>query len=189
MRTIQRALVATLLALLVLGLAACGGDDGDTSSDDSTTSAQPDDETTTTTAATTTTAPVPVEDQVWGELTAAMQAVATVSAAPDPDAPELVRHFTGESLAGIQSTMRDLAAGGSGANTAIEPHRYSVTVVGDTATVDYCYTSNTTYLDTAGQASGGVEVTSMRGTAQMQRIDDVWKIAQQTFSPEECPAS
>jgi hypothetical protein len=31
-------------------------------------------------------------------------------------------------------------------------------------------------------------VTAMRGTAQMQRIDDIWKIAEQTFTPEECPS-
>jgi hypothetical protein len=180
--------MAAALIAVTLGLSACGGGDDpddDTRSDAPTTTESDDDaaeadETTTTT--------LPPEEQAWADLTAATEAVATLSAAPNPDAPELVQYFTGESLAGMQSTMRDLQAGG-GAITSIQPHRYSVTVVGDTATVDYCYSSNTSYLDTAGNETGGTEVSSMRGTAQMQRIDDIWKIAEQTFTPEECPSS
>lgn len=181
-------MVAALIAL-TLGLSACGSDDDpdsdDTRSDAPTTTESGgaesgSDETTTTT--------LPPEDQAWADLIAATEVVAALSAAPNPDAPELAQHFTGESLAGMQSTMRDLQAGG-GAITTIQPHRYSVTVVGDTATVDYCYSSNTSYLDTAGNQTGATEVTAMRGTAQMQHVDDIWKIAEQTFTPEECPSS
>jgi hypothetical protein len=187
--TRARSSMAAALIALMLGLTACGGgddnDSDDTRSDAPTTTesddeAVEDDETTTTT--------LPPEEQAWADLTAATTVVATLSAAPNPDAPELAQHFTGESLSGMQATMRDLQAGG-GADTSIQPHRYSVTVVGDTATVDYCYTSNTTYLDTAGNPTGASEATSMRGTAQMQHVDDMWKIAEQTFTPEECPSS
>ncbi len=180
--------MAAVLIAVALGLTACGGGndpDRDTRSDAPTTTGS-DDETAETDESTTTT--LPPEDQAWADLTAATEVVATLSAAPDPDAPELAQHFTGASLAGMQSTMRDLQAGG-GAITSIQPHRYSVTAVGDTATVDYCYSSNTSYLDTAGNQTGASEVTAMRGTAQMQRIDDIWKIAEQTFTPEECPSS
>jgi hypothetical protein len=179
--------MAAALIALTLGFTACGGDDagGDDTRSDAPTTTEPDgesdgdDETTTT---------LPPEEQAWADLTAATAAVAALSAAPNPDAPELAQYFTGESLAGMQSTMRDLQAGGA-AQTSIQPHRYSVTVVGDTATVDYCYSSNTTYLDTAGNPTGATEATAMRGTAQMERIDDMWKIREQAFTPEECPSS
>jgi len=183
----RSSMVAALIAL-TLGFTACGGDgdgDGDDTRSDAPTTTEPDGDATeddeTTTA-------LPPEDQAWADLTAATAAVAALSAAPNPDAPELAQYFTGESLAGMQSTMRDLQAGGA-AQTSIEPHRYSVTVVGDTATLDYCYSSNTTYLDTAGNPTGAPEVTAMRGTAQMERIDDMWKIRDQSFTPEECPSS
>jgi hypothetical protein len=134
--------------------------------------------------------PVPPEEQAWNDLVGATEVVTEVSADPDPDAPELARHFTGESLAGMQDAMRDLQAAGSGAETSIEVHRYSVDLTGEaTATVEYCYRSTTQHLDTAGNITGSVEEASMRATAQMQHVDDIWKIAEQTFTPEECPAS
>lgn len=175
-------------AVLALTLAACGGDgdDGTEAADDTTTTESGDG--TTTEPDTSTTEELSPEDRVWADLTAAMDVVVEVSAAPDPESPDLERHFTGESLSGIQDSIRDLQAGGAGATVTMSPHRYSVNVGGELATVDYCYTSETVYLDTAGNPAG-TENTSMRGTAQMELIDDIWKIAEQEFTQEECPAS
>ncbi len=187
MRTHARALAGAVAIMVVLGLASCGGDDDSETSESSTTTTES--EPSSTEEATTTTEPLPPEEQAWADLEAGSQAFSEVAAAPDPDAPELLRYFTGESLAGVQSLMRDLQAGSGGSINSVELHQYSVTVVGETATVDYCFVDSSQRLATSGNTTGAPEVTSMRSTAQMELIDDIWKLAQETLTPEECPAS
>ena len=187
MRMHARALAGAVAIMVVLGLASCGGDDDSETSESSTTTTES--EPSSTEEATTTTEPLPPEEQAWADLEAGSQAFSAVAAAPDPDAPELLRYFTGESLAGVQSLMRDLQAGSGGSINSVQLHRYSVTVASETATVDYCFIDSSQRLDTSGNPTGEPEVTSMRSTAQMELIDDIWKLAQETLTPEECPAS
>lgn len=187
----MRALVAATTVLVALGsLAACGDDGGDepttdigaddTSADGSAGSESTgEDESTSTTLS--------PEDQVWEHLNAGYTAVAELSAAPDPDAPELAKYHTGDALSGLQDTMRDLRAGG-GAETTVTLHRYSVSVTGETATAEYCFVDTSQYLDTAGNPAGEPEVTSMRANAELQLIDGTWKMSQSTIEPERCPA-
>jgi hypothetical protein len=173
-------------AALAVSSGACGGDDeGDASDTDANASESGDDTTTSSEATTTTLTP---EEAVWRDVVAGSDALSAVSAAPDPEAPDLLRYYTGESLAGLQDAMRDLQAGGA-VDTSAELHRYSVAVAGETASADYCFVDTTQRLTTAGDPVGPPEVTSMRSTAQLELVDDVWKISQQTFTPEECPAS
>ena len=187
MRRTIRALALAAGGLVVLGsLTACGGDDdgGDASAvedlDTTTTEAGGDPDSTTTTL-------VP-EEAAWADLTAGYQAVAALSAAPDPASPQLEKYYTGDALAGLQNTMRDLQAGGA-AQTTVDLHQYSVSVGGDAATVDYCFVDTTQRLDTSGQPTGTPEVTSMRANAQLQLIDGTWKLSQTTIEPEQCPGS
>ena len=172
MRSPRRALAAATIAVLLSALAACGGDDGDDSTavDDLDTSTTEADDAATGDETTTTLTP---EAQAWSDLDAGYQAVATLSATPDPASPELERHFTGESLAGFQDTMRDLQVGGA-AQTTVTLHQYSVSVGG---------------IDTAGNLAGPPEVTSMRATSQLELIDGTWKMSRSTSEPEQCPAS
>jgi len=183
---ISRALVVAVAALVVLGLAACGGDDdeSDATADDAGSAEQADD-TTSTEATTTTLTP---EQQVWSDLEAGYQAVATLAARPDPDAPELAAYYTGESLQGFQDTMRDLQAGGATATT-ISLHQYGVSVAGTVAQVDYCFVDTSQRLDTSGNAAGAPEVTSVRANAQMEQVDGTWKMSNSTIEPEQCPVS
>jgi hypothetical protein len=181
----SRRAVAVTSTILALGIVACGGGDSTDASERSTTTESTP---SSTEAETTTTAPVPPEDQAWADLEAAYAAFSAVAAAPDPDSPELARYYTGESLASVQQTMRDLKAGTGGSVNSVQLHRYSVSVVGDTATADYCFIDSSQHLDSAGNPVEAPELTSMRANSQMQHIDGVWKLAQQTFTPEECPA-
>jgi hypothetical protein len=171
---------------LAVSSGACGGDDeGDASGTDAN-DLESDDGTTTSSEATTTT--LTPEEAVWRDIVAGSDALSAVSAAPDPEAPDLLRYYTGDSLAGLQDAMRDLQAGGA-ADTSAELHRYSVAVAGETATADYCFVDTTQRLTTEGVPIGPPTVTAMRSAAQLELIDDVWKISQQTLTPEECPAS
>ena len=187
MRRPTRALATVAVALLALGSpAACGGDDddGDASAvedlDATTTEAGADAEATTTTL-------VP-EEAAWADLSAGYEAVAALSATPDPASPQLEQYYTGDALAGLQDAMRDLQAGGA-AQTTVTLHQYSVSVGGDAATADYCFVDTTQRLDTSGQPSGTPEVTSMRANAQLQLMDGTWKMSRTTIEPERCPAS
>lgn len=182
MRHVRRALGAVAVALMVLGAAACGGDDDDASAD-----ADGDvDETATSEEVTTTT--LAPEQQVWRDLEAGYQAVASLAGQPDPDAPELAAHFSGETLQGFQDAMRDLQAGGA-SSTTITLHQYSVAVGGTTAQVDYCFVDTSQHLDATGNPAGAPEVTSMRANAQMEHVDGKWKMSSSTIEPQECPAS
>jgi hypothetical protein len=183
MKPAGRALAAAAGALMVLGIAACGGDDDDDASADA--GGQLDETTTTEDVTTTTLAP---EQQVWSDLEAGYQAVASVAGRPDPDAPELAAHFTGESLQGFQDAMRDLQAGGA-SSTTISLHQYSVAVGGTIAQVDYCFVDTSQHLDATGNPAGAPEVTSMRANAQMEHVDGTWKMSSSTIEPEQCPAS
>ena len=186
-RSPRRALAAATIAILLSALAACGGDDGDDSTavDDLDTSTTEADDAATGDETTTTLTP---EAQAWSDLDAGYQTVAALSATPDPASPELERHFTGESLAGFQDTMRDLQVGGA-AQTTVTLHQYSVSVGGSSATADYCFVDTTQRLDTAGNLAGPPEVTSMRATSQLELIDGTWKMSRSTSEPEQCPAS
>lgn len=185
MRSRARAASVALATALAVAAAACGGGDEDTSRSDDSTANEDDSSTTEVDSTTTTLSP---EDQAWADLEAGSEAFSAVAADPDPEAPELVRYFTGDSLAGVQGLMRDLQAGTGGSINSVELHRYSVTVVGRTATVDYCFVDSSQHLDTAGNPSGPPSESSMRSTAQMELIDGVWKLAQENLTPEECPA-
>ena len=186
MRSRGRALALASVLMMPVLAAACGGDgDADDSSaveDLDTTTTPGDDD-----AGTTTTTLVP-EEAAWADLSAGYQAVATLSATPDPASPELERYFTGEALTGLQETMRDLQAGGA-AQTTVTLHQYSVSVGGDVATADYCFVDTTQHLDTSGQPAGAPEVTSMRATADLELTDGTWKMSNSTIAPEQCPAS
>lgn len=178
--------VAASLTIVVLGIAACGG--GDDSTDASEGSNATESTPSSTEAETTTTEPVPPEEQAWADLQAAYAAFSAVAATPDPDSPELSRYFTGESLTGVQQTMSDLKAGTGGSINSVQLHRYSINVAGETATADYCFIDSSQHLDSGGNPIEEPRLTSMRANAQMQHIDGVWKLAEQTFTPEECPA-
>jgi ABC-type glycerol-3-phosphate transport system substrate-binding protein len=181
-----RACLAAATTLVALGtLAACGDDDADEAATDGA------DETTTTAPAaeeSTTSTTLPPEDQVWADLTAAYEAISDVAADPDPNAPELAEHHTGRALDLIQSTMRDLQAGGP-AESAVTLHRYAVSVSGEAATVDYCFVDTSQYFDLEGNPVGSEEVTSMRADGKLEHVDGTWKISQVNLEPEPCPAS
>ena len=180
----QRRVLAMAVAAALAVSGACGGDEGDEGDTDADALESGDDTTTSSEATTTTLTP---EDAVWRDVVAGSDALSAVSAAPDPEAPDLLRYYTGDSLAGLQDAMRDLQSGGA-VDTSAELHRYSVAVAGETATVDYCFVDTTQRLTTAGDPIGPPEVTSMRSAAQLELVEDVWKISQQTLTPEECPA-
>lgn len=104
------------------------------------------------------------EDAVWQSVSEGAQALAALEA-PDPNAPVLAQYFTGDSLALLQQAMTDDLAGNTTRQSTIELHRYSVTVGGDTADVDYCF------IDTTQLFAGGQ-----------------WKVASETREEEQCPA-
>lgn len=187
-----RAVAAALL--VALGVVACGG--GDSDDDRGSAGAEESSEgtdgggeatSTTTTVPEATTTTLSPEDEVWQSVSEGHQAMSTLGAAPDPNAPELAQYYTGESLERLQGAVTDAIAGNETFQTTVELHRYSITIGGDVAEVDYCFIDRTQLL-VGGQPSGPLDVASMRSRAQMQRIDGQWKMASATREEEQCPA-
>lgn len=184
---------AAFAGVLLVATAACGGDDGGgddaTEAEGPTTSAEApessggDDETTTT-------APLSPEDEVIRDYEAASAAFSAAANPPDPDAPDLAAHFTGSSLTRYQTTLRSLQEAGAYAENSVEHRVVDVLIVGETARVQDCFVDTTEQFSAAtGESLGGASTTTMHVDVELQRVDDVWKVAERTERNDPCPAA
>lgn len=188
MRTNAR-LLATLLGALLVASAACGNDDDAvanheadlespaTSSEDESGGSEP-----------TTTAPLSPEDEVVRDYEAASAAFSAAANPPNPDAPELAAHFTGSSLTRYQTTLRSLKEAGATAENTVEHRVIHVLIVGETAQLQDCFVDTTEQFNAATGASlGGASTTTMHVDVELQRVGDVWKVAERTERSDPCP--
>jgi hypothetical protein len=178
---VRARLVTVALAVgLTAGLLACGGGDDEETSSTTTTeddgSATEEDEATTTTLA--------PEEEVWNTWTAGLLAAGN---AVDPNDPVIAQYTTGQAFENYVQTKADNQAGRRRVESTIEHNRKTVTVTGDSATVEDCVvdTSNAYSTDT-GQVLRSPEANSADVDATLQRVDGVWKIANISYTPQEC---
>jgi len=175
-----RPVTVALAVGLTAGLLACGGGDGEVTS--STTSTEDDSSSTGEDEATTTT--LAPEEAVWNTWTAGLLAAGN---AVDPNDPVLSQYTTGRAYENYVQAKTDNQAGRRRVESTIEHNRKTVTVTGDSATVEDCVvdTSNAYSTDT-GQALRSPEVNSADVDATLQRVDGAWKIANISYTPQEC---
>jgi hypothetical protein len=180
MATRARLATATLAVCVTAGLLACGGGDDDETSSTTTTeddsSSTGEDEATTTTLA--------PEDEVWNAWTTGLLAAGN---AVDPNDPVIAQHATGRAYENFVQTKNDNQAGHRRVESTIEHNRKTVTVTGDSAAVEDCVvdTSNAYSTDT-GQVLRSPEVNSADVDATLERVDGTWKIANISYTPQEC---
>ena len=179
-----RITAAALAVALTAGLLACGGgDDNDETTSDTTEAGHE----TTTTAAEESTTTLPPEEEVWNAWTTGL---ATVGAATNPNDPVLTQLLTGVALSETIGTKTDNQAGHRRPQSTTQHNRQSVVVTGDSATVEDCAIDTTTVYSTdTGAPLGPQEVYSAAVTAKLQKVGETWKIAEITFTPQECPAT
>jgi hypothetical protein len=170
----------SLVVAAVLLLAACNGNGGDAA--DTTTTTAPDD--TTTSAAPTTTS---LEDEVIRDYEAANAALSAAGNPPNPNHPDLLRYWTGDALAFMQSRLTQLQANNVGAENTVETHPVVRSLSGDTAQLDDCFVDHTQLINLAtNEPVGDPGTTTQNAEVQMQRGPDVWQIAVQTVRDEPC---
>lgn len=179
-----RTLVATIASVaLALAATACGSSGADTDAVAApTTEAAP---TTTTTAPPTTTTAAPTEEEVVvATVEAAWSMLKRVSAAPDPDHPELTQYLTGAQLEKTKAAMAEWASKNQavrdGPNDRWEHRPVLVSLDGDTALVSDCAIDDTwlIQLDDTGSEVGlvnGDEVVE-QWSIQLERSDDGWRV-------------
>jgi hypothetical protein len=187
MRRAGRALAAVAGALMVLGVAACGGDDDDSGEasaveDLDTTTAEAGDD-----AGSTTSTTLSPEDQVIADYTAAQDAFSAASNPPNPDAPELAAHYTGEALTRVQNNLRGMQAAGAGAQSTVEVHPSEVSISGSTARLVDCFVDSTQMIEIgSGRPLGEPGQTTLHVEVSLEQIDGVWKVAAQTEREGPC---
>ena len=187
MRTHARSLAAAVV-ILVLGLAACGDDDDSETSDATTTTAADTSNTEATDdAETTTTTPLSPEDEVLRDYAAANASFSAAANPPNPDSPDLAAHYTGVSLTRVQNNLRGVQSTGAGMQNSVELHPSGVSITGDVAVLVDCFIDRTQMVDLAtGQPVGQAGETTVHVDVRLERVDGVWKIAEQTEKPESC---
>ncbi len=189
-----RALAAALAVAVLVGPAACGGGgegggDGDTEAGEDATSADAGSDATGADdpAGTTTTEALTPEEEVVRDYEAAFAAFAAAANPPDPEHPDFLARFTGDTLDRLQGTLRQYAGINAGADTSTELHPSDVVVVGDSATLVDCMVDHTQMVDLAsGEPVGEAGETVQHLDVQLERADGVWKIALLTERTDPC---
>ncbi len=170
--------------------AACGSSGAETSAREQdpapTTAAAP---TTTTTAEPTTTTAAPTEEEIVVQTVEDMWLMLkTVSAAPDPNNPELAKYLTGEQLQRSQGVLAEWQSKGyavvDGPNQRWEHRPKLSSLEGDAASLEDCATDDGWLIR---PAANGVPAELVDGTElvalwsiSMVREDGVWKVSDLT---------
>lgn len=191
MRRHARLVVAlATAALLVLSSSACGGDDDAAGADE--TESEVDGSTTSETTAsdedtTTTTVALTPEEELLRDYEAANVAFSEAHNPPNPDSPGLLAHYAGDRLERIQSRIEGMRGAGAGGVNSVEVHPSNVVITGDTATLRDCFVDRSQHVDLAtGELLGEPGETVGHVDVELQRIDGVWKVVQETPREDTC---
>ncbi len=181
----SRAAVGVAFRAGVAGGCSSGGDDDNGAEPAPTTTAVPD-ETTTTAAATTTT--LSPEEEVLAAYERASAAFSAAGNPPEAEDPELLATHAGPQLERAQSSIRQLAAQGVGAEATYEPNPTSPPViVGDRATFTDCGTDRTQLVDVAsGAPVGDPGETQVHVDVVMERQGGEWRYVDSTRRTDPC---
>lgn len=179
---VRRHLLAVLL-LIVLPCAfvACSSGDDPTAASTSTSSST---ETTTSTSAL-----AGDESVVRAAYDAANRAFIDAAAIPDADHPELAATHTGPMLKQRQDVLRALKSDGRVIRYP-NPSKYrvevdDVVIEDEVARLRFCAVDDGQRVNAAtGEVVSGGVVTA-RGRAALQRVDGIWKLAEQDFDSRE----
>ena len=182
--------LATLTALALV-VAGCGDDAGGEGATGTT--AAEDESSTTNEAegeAPSTTAPPTPEEQVLFDYGNARDAINVAANPPNPEHPELLKYWTGDSLAQVQSTFTQWKGLNIGAQSTVEVDAEVISIAGDVAVVVDCFVDTTQMVDLAtGRAAGAPEVTTQHTDVRLERSEGVWKIGRQEKRQDPCTPS
>lgn len=176
--------IAAFVIASALGLAACGDDDDSgaatTTTSSSTTTEAP-------RSTTTTTDPADVEAEVIEAYEAAWEDFFRAGDPPDPDAPFLADHRTGENLTSTRNGLAGFRSEGVVATGSFETGIVSVSVDGDTASIEDCGLD----LTELRSAATGAVVAAPPGErdgldVELVREEGAWKVQRLLRSPRVC---
>ena len=190
-RRVARSIVlAVAMTAAVPALAACGssGDETGEVEQDSSTTTEAAPTTTTTAEAAATTAPPTEEEIVVQTVEDMWLMLKTVSAAPDPNNPELAKYLTGEQLPRSRGVLAEWQSKGyavvDGPDKKWEHRPKLTSLEGDAASLVDCATDDGWLVRPAGPGAAselvdGTELVAL-WSISMVKEDGVWKVSDLT---------